>query len=205
MLTYLNSEMSPNCLKTKILLLELALEHDQVERTGAEIRANPEEMAKFPNAQLPAIEDDGISIAESGAIALYLARKHGQFLPKDDAGHALMFQAVFLEAAVLAPTVGGQGIFGQLMRPEAERDMDRVAKLMPEAQRIAEVLGRVLGTRDWFAGEYSIADMQLYPAVNKCLAHDIFKDPPANLRAWNERMTARPAVKEARAGYVPYK
>ena len=62
----------------------------------------------FPNAKMPAIRDDGdVAICESGAIALYLAHKYGGGIPADPSRRALAFQAIFIEAALLAPTIGG--------------------------------------------------------------------------------------------------
>lgn len=204
MLTFYNTSTSPNCLKTKIQLIELGVEYEQVE-VELPIGEGTEVFALFPNAKLPAIrDDDGIVICESGAIALHLAHSYGGGAPEDPAGRALVLQAVLLEAALVAPTIGGQGIFGQLARPEEERDMKRLADLMPEAQRVAGVLGAVLGEREYFAGEYTVADSQLYAGVNKAIEYEVFKDPPKNLIAWDARVTARPAVQEARADYVGY-
>ena len=204
MLTFYNARTSPNCLKTKIQLIELGAQYEQVE-VELPIGEDTELFSLFPNAKMPAIRDDGgIVICESGAIALHLAHSYDEEVFKDPASRALALQAIMLEAALVAPTIGGQGIFGQLGRPEAERDMKRVGDLMPEAQRVAGVLGAVLGERDYFAGEYSAADSQLYAGVNKAIEYEVFKDPPQNLVDWDARVSARPSVQEARKHYVGY-
>ena len=41
----------------------------------------PEFLAVNPNAKVPAIIDDGVTVFDSNAILLYLAEKTGQFLP----------------------------------------------------------------------------------------------------------------------------
>src|SRR5258706_10292315 len=41
-----------------------------------------------PFGQIPAIDDDGVVVTESGAILLYLARKSGKLMPRDLAGEA---------------------------------------------------------------------------------------------------------------------
>lgn len=41
-----------------------------------------------PFGQIPAIDDDGVKVTESGAILLYLARKSGKLMPRDLAGEA---------------------------------------------------------------------------------------------------------------------
>jgi glutathione S-transferase len=204
MLTFFDWDRSPNCLKTRILLNELGIEFDQ-RSVDAETLRSAEYRAKFPPGQAPAIEDGEVRLSESSAIALYLAEKHQALTPRDPARRAKMFQAIALEAAMLAPTVGGQGLFGELFKPEAERNLPRVAELRQKVQRVAQVLGAVLGDAPYFAGEFSIADIQLYAATSKSLEGGVFGDPPKNLVAWCARMTERPSVARAREHYVHYR
>ena len=204
MLTFYNSERSPNCFKIKILLHEMGIDFEQEDLEFSALR-EPDYMGTFPTALVPAIEDDGVAISESGAIALYLSEKYGGPIPKTIEGRALMYQALNIESSLQAPVIGGMGIFGELGKPEAERDMARVGQLMPQAQRIAHVLGQLLGDRPYFAGEFSIADIQLYAGATKAIAHQIFQDPPQNLVAWNQRMQARPSVVKASAEYLAYR
>jgi glutathione S-transferase len=204
MLIYYDWNASPNCLKTKILLNELGIEYEQrsVDRPtlqGAEYRA------KFPAGMAPAIEDGDVRISESGAIALYLAHKHGALVPRDAGQRARMFQAMSIEASLLAPTVGGQGLFGELMRPEGERNQPRIAELRAKSQWIAKVLSSVLGDRAYFADEISVADIQLYAATAKSLEGGVFEAPPQNLVAWCARMTERKTVAAAREQYLAYR
>lgn len=204
MLTYYDLDTSPNCLKIKILLTELGLAYDQRQVDIAAVRG-PEYRAKFPTGMSPAIEDGDVRISESSAIAQYLAGKHGAFMPKDGVGRSLMYQALSVESSLLAPTVGGQGLFGEMFRPEAERNVRRIDELRERAQFVAGVIGKILGDREYFAGAISIADFHMYPAVAKSLEAGVFRDPPANLVAWYERMTARPSVAASRERYVPYR
>lgn len=204
MLIYYDLDTSPNCLKIKILLTELGIAYEQRQVDLATVRGATYR-AKFPTGMSPAIEDGDVRLSESSAIAQYLASKHGAFIPGDLGGRALMYQALAIEAALLAPTVGGQGLFGELYRPEAERNLRRISELERRAQFVASVLSGILGHREYFAGELSIADFQLYAAVAKSLEGRVFVNPPANLVSWCERMTARPSVAAARERYVPYR
>ena len=65
MLIYYNLDSSPNCLKTKILLLELELPHEQRNLERAAVRGD-DYRAKFPTGMAPAIEDGELRISESG-------------------------------------------------------------------------------------------------------------------------------------------
>ena len=204
MLTLFDFDESPNCLKTKTLLLELCVPFETERMTRAELRG-PEYRAKFPTGQAPAIEDGDLRIAESGAIALYLGHRHGRLIPTDPARRALMFQAMFVEASLVSPTVGGQGLFGELYKHEAERNLARIAELRVKGVRVGQILGELLGDRTFFADELSLADIQLYAAVAKSLEGGVFGDAPSNLVKWCERMTARPSVQAARKDYVHYR
>jgi len=204
MLTLFDFDASPSCLKIKILLKELGQPFEQRNLTRADLRG-PEYRAKFPTGQAPAIEDGSLRLAESSAIAVYLAEKHGKFIPQDSARRALMHQALAIEAALVAPTIGGQGLFGELAKPPAEQNTARIAELREQAARVGRILGELLSDRSYFADELSIADFQLYAAVSKGLAAGIFGEAPANLVAWCARITARPSVQAARREYVHFR
>ncbi|HYQ17531.1 MAG TPA: glutathione S-transferase family protein [Polyangiaceae bacterium] len=205
MLILFDFDASPNCLKTKILLKELGVAYQQRNLTRAELRG-PEYRALFPTGYAPAIQDGDIRLSESAAIALYLAQKHGRLIPEDAARRALMYQALSVEAALLAPTVGGQGLFGELFKPPAEQNGPRIAELREKALHVGHVLSALLGDKQYFAAELSIADIQLYAATSKSLAAGAFgAEPPPNLVAWCARMTARPTVQAARQEYVHYR
>ncbi|NUP08933.1 MAG: glutathione S-transferase family protein [Polyangiaceae bacterium] len=197
-------DASPNCLKTKILLYELGIPFEQ-RSVDRPILQSAAYRAKFPTGFAPAIEDGEVRLSESGAIALYLAEKHNKLMPSSNAGRSKMLQAMFVEAAILSPTVGGQGLFGELFRPEAERNLPRITDLRVKVQHVGHVLGELLGDASFFAGEFSIADIQLYAATAKTLESGTLEAPPKNLVAWRARMTDRPAVARAREEYVHYR
>lgn len=204
MLIYYDLNTSPNCLKTKILLNELGIEYEQRNVDFETVRGR-HYRERYPTGLSPAIEDDELRISESAAIALYLAEKHGALIPKDASARARMYQAMSIEAAIAGPTLGAFGLFGELLKPEAERNLPRIAELQQRAQHVAQVVGAILGRAPYFAGEFSIADIQLYAGMSKSLEAGVFKTPPENLVAWCARMTARPSVASAREQYVPYR
>ena len=194
---------SPNCFKTKILLYELGIPFEERHVDAPVVRGDAFR-GKYPTSQVPAIEDDGFRLAESGAIAMYLAEKHDKLLAKTPTQRALMFQALSIESSLVAPTMGGQGLFGELFKPEEQRNLPRIAELGAKAQRIAAMLGEVLGDRTWFAEVFTIADIQLYAATSKSIEAGAFQSPPRALVDWCQRMTERPAVVRAREEYIHY-
>jgi glutathione S-transferase len=214
MLIYYDWNASPNCFKTKVLLLELGIPYEQRDVSRADLQG-PAFRADFPAGLSPALEDGELRLSESAAIALHLAETYapvhgssgarGRLLPSEPTRRALMHQALFIEASMLAPVVGGRGYFGELFKPEAQRDEARLHRLAEEAQRVAEVLSQLLGSRDYFADEFSIADIQLYAACAKAIEHGLFRQPSPGLLAWYRRVGARPSVIAAREQYLPYR
>ncbi len=204
MLTLFDFDASPSCLKTKILLKELGIGFHQRNMTRADLRG-AEYRAQFPTGQAPAIQDGELKLAESGAIALYLAEKHGRLIPRDPVRRALMHQALAVEATLVAPTVGGQGLFGELYKPAAEQNGPRIAQLREECVQIGRIVAELLGDKPYFAEELSIADIQMYAPVSKSLAAGIFGTAPQNLVEWCARMSALPSVRAARQEYIHYR
>ena len=168
MLKVYDYDASPNCLKLKILLKELEVPYEEEWLSQSQLRA-PAYCALFPMAQAPAIRDGSLYLAESAAIALYLAEKHGRLIPPQPERRALMYQALFVEASLLAPTVGGQGLFGELYKPDSERNTARIAELQQKALHVGKAVSALLGDKPFFAEEFSLADIQFYPAISKSL------------------------------------
>ena len=77
---------TPNGRKVSILLEELGLDYEAHQiNIGQGDQMTPEFLKIGPNNKIPAIveRDTGFSLMESGAIMIYLAEKHGQFIPSD--------------------------------------------------------------------------------------------------------------------------
>ncbi len=114
-----------------------------------------------------------------------------------------MYQALNLESANLAPTLGGYGYFGQMFKPEKERNQQHMEACALEAKRLATMLSALLADgQAYFAQEYSIADIQLYPVIVKGLQHNVFESP--ELTRWAQLIAERPAVAKARKEYPGY-
>jgi GST-like protein len=151
-----------------------------------------------PMGQIPAIVDhDGpggktLSLAQSGAIVLYAAEKSGRLLPKSALRRALAYQWFAQVMSDVAPA--SAALFYVTMwvpgKPKAARKYFH--------ERLVDALrhcDRRLGEADYLAGEYSIADVALYPTV--AVRSDIIARVKGlkNLKRWAKRVGARPAVR----------
>ena len=83
----LHTWTTPNGRKVSIMLEELGVPYDvHPVNIGGDDQFKPEFLAISPNNKIPALVDreNGLSLMESGAIMLYLAEKHGRFLPEGE-------------------------------------------------------------------------------------------------------------------------
>ncbi len=158
-------------------------------------------LAIAPNNRIPAIIDtaptDGgapIPVFESGAILQYLAEKTGQFLPAAVRGRVEVMQWLFWQMAGLGPMAGQNHHFVQYAPEEIPYAVERYVK---ETNRLYGVLNERLADRAFVAGDYSIADMAIYPwIVPYKKQRQTLEDFP-HLKRWFEAIAARPAVKRA--------
>ena len=155
----------------------------------------PEFLAISPNNKMPAIVDGDLAIFESGAILQYLAEKTGQLLPADTAGKYRVLQWVFWQIGGLGPMAGQAHHFLKYSPQKVEYAMHR---FQTEVARLYKVLDTQLAKTEYIAGDYSIADMALWPWVS---GHDwsgVSVDEFKSLQRWLALMGSRPAVQAGR-------
>jgi glutathione S-transferase len=200
---------TPNGWKVSIALEEMGLPYVlKPVNIGTGEQFEPDFLKISPNGRMPAIIDpdgpDGapISVFESGAILQYLGRKSGKFYPEDPRARAEVEQWLFWQMGGLGP-MGGQAFHFRLYAIKVEPDESKLeygkTRYTNEVNRLYGVLERGLSDgRDYIAGEYSIADMAIWPWILPEGQGQDLADFP-KLSAWVERVGARPAVKAGRA------
>ncbi len=171
---------------------------------GEQFRA--EFLAISPNNRMPAIVDpdgpDGapISVFESGAILMYLARKTGRFYGATERARVEIEQWLMWQVGGVGP-MAGQAHHFLTYAPSMDPPNDlpyAKARYRNEVARLYGVLDRRLADRDYVAGDYSIADMAIWPWANgwKNQEQDIGRFP--HMAAWLARVWERPAVQAGR-------
>jgi len=154
---------------------------------GPESKA-PEYLAISPGGKVPClVEPDAeggepITIMESSAILLYLAEKTGQFGGDTPRRRWEVNQWLLYGATNVAISFSALNV---------SRDME------DQCRTLLAVLERRLGEVDYFAGEYSIADMMSIGRFGDFRFDFIDLNEFPNLCRWRDRMLARPAVKKA--------
>ena len=209
----LYSLATPNGVKVTILLEELlALGH-----SGAEYDAwliNIGEGDQFgsgfvevnPNSKIPALMDHSADtpqrVFESGSIMLYLAEKFGALMPTDPAQKAEMMSWLFWQMGS-APYLGGG--FGHFYAYAPEKYEYPINRFTMEAKRQLDVMDRHLADHDYFAGDYSIADIAIWAwygqlVLGRLYSAAEFLDVASykNVMRWAEAIDKRPAVTRGR-------
>jgi len=158
-------------------------------------------LAVSPNNRIPAMVDhdppDGgapLAVFESGAILVYLAEKTGRFLTADVRGRADVMQWLFWQMGNLGPMSGQNNHFSNYAVEKLPYAMDRYRN---EVNRLYGVLNRRLADRAYVAGDYSIADMAIYPWIVPYERQGQKLEDFPHLERWFEAIRARPAVVRA--------
>ena len=188
---------TPNAQKISIALEELGIPyllHAVDVLAGDQFK--PDFLAISPNNKMPVIVDpDGpggsISVWESGAILLYLGEKAGRLIPADPRRRIEMMKWLMFQMAGVGPMGGQLAFFAVYCRERLELPTTRYRN---EIARQMRVMDKHLSGVDYFAGEYSVADIAVLPwwLLLKKLVPGSY---PA-LDAWEARLTSRPAVQK---------
>ena len=194
---------TPNGWKLSIALEEMELEYRLVPvNIGAGAQFEPEFLAISPNNRMPAIVDHDppgggkpISVFETGAILIYLAEKCGRFLPTDLRGRTEVLEWLMWQMGGVGPMFGQAGHFRFYAPVEQPYAKERYRN---EMLRLYGVLDRRLEGREFVAGDYSIADMAIWPWVITYKRQEVDLEQLANVRRWYKALQTRPAL---RRGY----
>jgi len=165
---------------------------------------SPEFLKVNPNGRIPAMEDaleDGVLVlAESLAINLYMAKKHGGPLAPANLREDAEMTAWSIWAMTEAEPHTIQILYNMLARPEAERDA-ALAQASIEALRAPfAVLDAALAKTGFVVGgRFTVADINLAEVIRYATpAKELFAAAP-HVKAWLAACHARPAFKQMMA------
>jgi glutathione S-transferase len=158
---------------------------------------SPAFLAINPNGKIPALDDDGLLVWESGAILLHLAERYGQLIPRDRAGRMQVISQLFFQTGGIGPAGGRLG--AEWRKPEDKRNQESFTYFRDEVERLLGATELVLQDgREYLAGEYSIADIMHFTWTDYLANAGIpgIGEHPF-VKGWLDRVRARPAVQKA--------
>ena len=190
---------APNPMKVSLFLEESGLAYEPVPIDGrVGDQHKPEFLAINPNAKVPAIVDDGITVFDSNAILLYLAEKTGKFLPEETPGSRAQLLSWLMFVATGVGPYSGQSVHFKNAAPE--KLPYAINRYDFEAERHYGILDQRLAEAPYMLGEkYTIVDMAVWgwarmlPIVR---GENTWRDMP-NLNRLVDEITARPAAERA--------
>lgn len=201
------------------LLEELGLpfEIKHYQRDPQTMLAPPALFAVHPLGKSPVITDNGVTVAESGAIVEYLVKQYGagRLMPSDEAGQRrFTYWLHYAEGSAMPPLLLAL-VFSRVakapapffVRPIARAIADRVRRgfIDPQLKLHLDFMEAELAKSTWFAGaEFSAADIQMSFPVEAAAARGGLKQDRPHLWDYLQRIHARPAYRRALEKGGPY-
>ena len=187
---------TPNGWKISIALEEMGLPYEVKVIDFAHKEQKAEWYLKLnPNGRIPTLVDDDFAVFESGAILIYLAEKTGKFLPKEVRGRSRVIQWLMFQKAGIGPMMGQANVF---FRYFPEKLHSVIGRYQREVTRLFHVLDTQLAKFEYIAGDYSIADIALWPWVSGYDYSGVAVDEFSHLQRWLKIVGDRPAVQAGR-------
>jgi len=202
------------------LLEELGVPYEiqKYQRDAKTMLAPPELLKVHPLGKSPVITDDGVTVAESGAIIEYLLERHGdgRLEPARGTPERLRFTywLHFAEGSAMSPLLM-KLVFDRIetspmpffARPIARSISRKVKTAMvePNLKRHLDHMERELTKSEWFAGdEFSAADIQMSFPVEASAQRAGLDASRPKLMTFLKKIHARPAFRRALERGGPY-
>jgi glutathione S-transferase len=183
---------TPNGYKVSVALEELALPYSV---RAVDLMKGEQKQDWFlklsPNGRIPAIDDDGFTVFESGAILLYLAEKTGRLMPTDPQGKSRVAQWLMFQMGGIGPMMGQANVF---YRYFPERIQPAIDRYHGEVRRLFGVLDTHLAANEYLAGDYSIADIANWCWTRTARWSGVDPEPYEHLARWHRAIAERPAA-----------
>jgi glutathione S-transferase len=202
------------------LLEELGVPYEvqRYERNRQTMLAPPELLKIHPLGKSPVIVDDGVTVAESGAIIEYLVDKYGagRLIPAAGTPERLRYTywMHFAEGSAMTPLLL-RLVFGRVAAGPTPWPISVIARriastvddgfIAPNIKRQLDFLESELTTREWFAGgEFTAADVQMSFPVELAQARAGLDASRPRLIGYLQRIRARDAYQRALQRGGPY-
>ena len=195
------------------LLEELGLDYEikRYERDAKTMLAPPELREVHPLGKSPVITDDGLTIAESGAIIEYLVDRYGngRLAPAPGSPERLRYTywMHYAEGSAMPPLLLKlvfdrieKGPMPFIIKPVAKAIAQRAKRsfIEPQINRHLDYLESEIGQQKWFAGKsFSAADIQMSFPLEAAAARGGLNASRPKLMDFLDRIHKRPAYKRA--------
>ncbi|HEY6199654.1 MAG TPA: glutathione S-transferase family protein [Candidatus Binatia bacterium] len=189
---------SSNSDRVKIALNEKGLAYERVSLNLARRdQKKPEFLKLNPYGKVPVIDDGGKILFESCIINEYLDEKYPNppLMPKDPflrARGRILVDYGMNHLHVTYFALRDEFFF----KKEGERDQKLIAEKQRELRSMLGYLEEGLGDKEYFLGEFSLTDVDLWPRFGRLEDYGALPSPELpRLGGWIQRMKARVSIK----------
>jgi glutathione S-transferase len=178
--------------------LELPYELNRMDFHPKDLKSD-EHRARHPLGRVPVLDDDDVSIYESGAIVEYVLERHknGGLKPAVDAAEfpAYLQWFHYCEGMVMPPV--NTIVVQTVLLPPERRDETALNQAQRLLTKALQPVDEALAGKDYLIGDFSAADIMLGHACFMSNRLGCVPDEMANLKGYVERIAARPAFVKA--------
>ena len=167
---------------------------------GGDDQNSPAYRALQPFGQVPAIEDDGFTLFESGAIVMRIAEQSDVLMPSDPAARSRMTAWIFAALNTIEPHIQNLTLI-DLFYPNEDWAKQRRPRALQLAQSRLDSLAAWLKDRDYLEGRFTAADLLMTTVLQIPRHCDLIAKMPV-LDNYRLRCEARPAFKRALAAHL---
>jgi len=200
-LTLYSGPLSLFSAKTRIALAEKGLDHTLIQvgwnRQDRYLPHHPEVVRLNPKCQVPVLIDGDVVVCDSTLIGEYLEERfpNPPLLPRDIAARARCRHLEMLADEVWFPRVWDLIESRFYPAADAAEASSRAATADEKLACLFADLNDQLQGRDFLCDEFSVADIATIVFVNAAVSLGAaVPKSAANVRAWLERVLARPSV-----------
>ena len=169
----------------------------QVRLIGPEDQTSPAYRALQPFGQVPAIDDGGVHLFESGAIVLHIAEGSAALLPSEPAARLRVRTWMFAALSTIEPPILALNVLG-MSAPRSDAVSSIRAEVSARVDARLDSVAAFLADRDYLEGGFSAADLLMTTVLRVLRETDKVTSRPV-LCAYQRRCEDRPAFAKALA------
>ncbi|MAV26366.1 MAG: glutathione S-transferase [Gammaproteobacteria bacterium] len=178
--------------------LELPYEINKMAFHPKDLKSD-EHRARHPLGRVPVLDDGDVRIFESGAIVEYVIARHKNGSLKPEVDNPLFPEFLqwfhYCEGMVMPPV--NTIVVQTLLLPPDRRDETALGQAQRLVSKALVPVDEALAGLDYLIGDFSAADIMLGHACFMSNRLGCVGDDMPNLKAYVERVAARPAFKTA--------